>query len=577
MSEKKYRVQKKDLKKPIIGGGLIVVIAIAGIVSGIVLFTQKEEERGTFSIPYFGLWAYDTLFDKTKLPMPTALGKMTHSVMVINQIAEGLFEYEITDEYTSIIPNLALGCDWSSDGLIFTCLLRKGVKFHDGTPFNATSVKWHFDRLHNLINNITYPNIWYHFDGILVLNRTEIIGEYAIRFVLNRPFVPFKAMLCSFQSYILSPRVAPLNDFIDIDTNLIGTGPFKYNSSAFLYDPIKEEYYTVNTTLLPNLEYWDGRPDLDAVVFKLIEYDEQYFSMLSGEIQSAELGNRAPEDYTSNPGFTLEYWNSTDIWYLSIRNDLINATMRKAFSYAFNYTKFMIYAKTRADGAIRSRSPLSKGMLYCNWEDFELPEYDIVIARQYLKEVNWNGTAGALTANDNITEGNEWESLVTSNTPLAIYNFTHHITHSTHNFTASLLVEISKQIGVKINLIPATWVDYSAKLLKSHFAIWGWGPDYNDPCNNINPLYSSKADGFDNWGQVNDSLVQQWMEKGLIERNETMRAQLYYDIQKRLIEVVYPCLWLHTPVFCCVHGPGLRGIDYNLIPYKVSFKDAYFG
>jgi peptide/nickel transport system substrate-binding protein len=387
-------------------------------------------------------------------------------------------------------------------------------------------------------------------------------------------------MLCTSHSYILSPDITPQNDFIEIDTDIIGTGPFKYDSSTFFYDPIEEVYYTVNTTLLPNLDYWGGRPDIDRLVFKFIESEEErYQKMISGELQITNLGTKTPEDYASYSKFSLNYFNSTDIWQIAMRNDLINATMRKALSYSINYTKLISFHKSRYEGgALRSRSPLSKGMLYSNWEDFELPKYNLVIARQCLKDVNWNGTAGALTANDNITAGNEWESLVTNDTPLAIYNLTYVVTSYVHNFTASLLIESLKQIGVKINLIPATWFDIQTKISKSHFKMFAWLPDYNDPSSNINPLYSSKADGFENWGKVNDTLVQQWMEQGVIETNETIRAQLYYNIQKRLIEEVFPCFWGWTPVYCNIHGLGLRGINYNLIFYtgNIIFKDAYF-
>ncbi|MFX1321000.1 MAG: ABC transporter substrate-binding protein [Promethearchaeota archaeon] len=566
----------KDLKKPIIGAGIIAVVAITGIVGGIFFyFSAVEKEKDTLTSSYGGLWWYDTLFK------PRGLGPSAapSSIGVINQIAEGLFEYEITNEYTRIVPNLALGEIWSSDGLNLTCLLREGVKFHDGTPFNAYAVKWNFDRLQNLLNNMSYPNIWYDEEWNLILNRTEIIDDYTVRFVLNRPFVPFKAMLCSLQSYILSPNTAPLNNFIEIDTNLIGTGPFKYDSSTFAYEPVWMLNYTVNTTLLANPDYWDGPPKLNTLIFKFFVdgVEERYEALLSGEIQLTSLWPYDPENYTSHPGITLNYIDTPDIWLIFIKNNLINATMRKALSYAINYTKLLAYGETLWEGGvIRARSPLSKGMLYSNWKDFDVPYYNITIARQVLKDINWNGTAGTLTANDNITAGNEWESLVTNGTPLAIYNVSYNPTKPFQIFYKDLLVESFKQIGVEINQIPVV----SGEEYKngwSHFIYWlGWGPDYNDPRSNINPLFSSKADGYVNLGEVNDTLVQQWMEAGLTEMNETVRAQYYYDIQKRLIEVVYPCIWTYTERLCNVHGPNLRGINYYLWPYKDLLKDAHF-
>ncbi|MFX0021181.1 MAG: ABC transporter substrate-binding protein [Candidatus Hermodarchaeota archaeon] len=570
----------KDLKKPIIGGSLVATFAIVGIFGGVFLWLGAIRERkDILKTSYEGLWYNDTLWDEWWGGI-----EAESSRIVISQIAEGLFKYDITEEYTDIIPNLALGGNWSPDGLNLTCQLRESVRFHDGTPFNATGVKWAFDRLQNLLDNMTYPDIWYHLDGKPILNRTEIIDIYIIRFILNRPFGPFKALLCRMDSFILSPSTAPLNDFIRVDTNLIGTGPFKYNSSTYSYDPILLNYYTENTTLVANTEYWDGPPKLKKIVFKYYAQPQDHIKrledMISGKIDYTYLWPWNAYNYSVDPRIKIICYNTPDIWFIWMKNNLINSTMRKAISYAINYTKMLVYEGSRWEGGvIRVRSPLSIGMLYSNWEDFDVPYYNLSFARQILKDVNWNETAGTLTANDNITAGNEWESLVNHGTPLAIYNYTYVVSSTIMNFYKDLLVENLKQIGVEINLIPAVGGpggDFWDKIIWSHFIQLGWGPDFNDPTSNINPLFSNKADGFENWGNVNDSLVQQWMEEGLIESDETAREQLYYDIQKRLIEKVYPVIWTYSPLYCQVHGPNFRGIDYNLWPYIQLFKDAHF-
>ncbi|MFX0001153.1 MAG: ABC transporter substrate-binding protein [Candidatus Hodarchaeota archaeon] len=595
-STKKKKPKKKRIfaeHKPLVVGSIIGVVAIAGIVGGIVLFLGEEQYGGTLTKAYCGLWCNDTLWSWEDWSVGGWNG-MGSSVDIIDQIAEGLFEYEITDDYSAIVPNLATGFEWSDDYLNFTCPLRKGVKFHDGTPFNATAVKRTFERLHNLIDNITYfysPYVWYD-DGELIINRTEVIDDYTVRFVLNKPFPRFMSLLVRRDTYILSPRAAPLNAFIDTDTALIGTGPFKYDSSTFLYDPPSETYYTANTTLLANLDYWNGRPKLDKLVFKnyeeLVIFDnwnpQKFEDLVSGKIQ---LANIFPftihnENYTQYPGITLHPFDSLYIQFITINNNLINTTMRKTLSYAINYSKILNWENIRYEGGvIRCRSPVSKGLPYSNWEDFDVPDYNLTYARQVLKDVNWNGTAGALTANDNITAGNEWESLVTNGTPLAIYNYTYKVTSAPQFYYRYILVENFKQIGVEVNLIPIVQGE-EWKYAWSHFRYAGWGPDYFDPCSNINTLFSSKADGDGNLGNVNDSLVQQWMEMAFLETNETARAKYYYDIQKRLIEVVYPCLWTYTERYCIVQGfyhvtsKTLKGINYNLVPLKLSLKDAHF-
>jgi ABC-type transport system substrate-binding protein len=582
-SKKKKGPKKKKSQifaehKPVFVGGIIAAVAIAGIVGGIYWYIEsiKDTKKDGLVTDYSSFWYNDTLMTNDPFWGWGAVGSTRY---VISQIAEGLFEYDITSETTKIVPNLALNGTWSFDVLNFTCELRQNVTFHDGTPFNATAVKWNFDRLHNLLGNLSYPYIWYHADGKLILNRTEIVDDYTVKFVLNRQFIPFKAMLCSLQSFILSPSTASLNDFIWVDTELIGTGPFKYEYSTWLKDPTYLIYYTENTTLVANPDYWGGPPEIKKLVFKYYEqpdeHEKRFYDMIEGKLDLTYLWPWK-ENYTDYPEITLHYHNSSVINCVWMKNDLINATMRKAISYAFNYSKMLAYEETRWEGGvIKCKSPLSKGILYSNWVDFDVPYYNLTYARQILQEVNWNATAGGLIANDNITAGNEWESLVTDGTPLAIYNHSYNVAWDLDVFYKDLIVENLKQIGIEINLVPFLpgegW-----KRAWSHFYQSGWYPDYNDPSNNINPLFSNKADGHSNWGNVNDTEVQQLMENGLNEIDNEARRQLYYDIQQLLIEEVYPCIWTYTEAYCNVHGPNLGGINYYLWPYKSLYKTAHY-
>ena len=66
------------------------------------------------------------------------------SITVMNNIFEGLIRYK--PGTTEIEPWLAEKWDVSPDGLTFTFYLRKGVKFHDGTDFNADAVVFSLER-----------------------------------------------------------------------------------------------------------------------------------------------------------------------------------------------------------------------------------------------------------------------------------------------------------------------------------------------------------------------------------------------------------------------------------------------
>ena len=64
------------------------------------------------------------------------------------RFADQIFDTLITfnGSSTDLKPGLAKSWDVSADGLTYTMKLRSGVRFHDGTVFDATAVKWNFDR-----------------------------------------------------------------------------------------------------------------------------------------------------------------------------------------------------------------------------------------------------------------------------------------------------------------------------------------------------------------------------------------------------------------------------------------------
>jgi len=66
------------------------------------------------------------------------------SLYVTQQIFDTLLEY--ADDSTDLQPGLATEWESAKDGKEWTLKLREGVKFHDGTPFNAEAVKFNFDR-----------------------------------------------------------------------------------------------------------------------------------------------------------------------------------------------------------------------------------------------------------------------------------------------------------------------------------------------------------------------------------------------------------------------------------------------
>jgi len=564
-------VIKRPLKKPLITGGIIAVIAIASIIGGTVLLGGIDEIEGDTLV--IGVTGTITTID------PLEGWWTTCDWMIPQIVTEALFALESINNSSHIIPNLATRYNWSVNKTELTCYLRKNVEFHDGTPFNATAVKWNIDRLHRLLDTVgsDYAYIWQLPDSNWIINETKVLDEFTVKFVLNQPFVPLPSVLTTPASLMVSPSSTPANEYIN------GTKPGTlFGTGAFIYSAYEEDNYA---TFSPNPDYWGGSQAFDDVIIKFYPNDTvRYEAMLSGELSVTSVGGWSDEDrdlFTNTTGIELERTPFSGIDFIYMNNNLINTTMRKAISYAFNFSAYAnLDLMIKPESPIRSESPILKTMLYSHWGSFDTPYYNISIARQALKDANWPGTEG-LTANDNVSAGNEWEMVANSSTPLATYNYTFP-TGSPEDNLYNLLNESLKQIGVKFEQTPELsyaelfficndLFGYTRNMLGlSRFWMF---TDYNDPVNIINPLFSNKADGTYNAGQVNDSLVQQWMEEALEEINETVREQLYYQIEERLIEEIYPVIWLESYFSYTVHVSNLHWTpDLGIF----TIKDWYF-
>jgi hypothetical protein len=74
--------------------------------------------------------------------------------------------------------------------------------------------------------------------------------------------------------------------------------------------------------------------------------------------------------------------------------------------------------------------------------------------------------------------------------------------------------------------------------------------------------------------ELNDSLIEEWMNDGIKEKNSTLREQIYYNIQERITEVLYPVTWICSLFKYEIHASNLKAFQPN--PYKTLLKNAYF-
>jgi peptide/nickel transport system substrate-binding protein len=161
--------------------------------------------------------------------------------------------YDI-DPNLNIVPQLATGLpQLADDGKTLTITLRQGVKFHDGTDFNAEAAKFSLER------HATLPGSQRKSD-IASLEKVEVVDPFTIRLTLQHPFAPFLAQLTDRAGMMVSPKaVQALGD--KFGTQPVCAGPFKF----------KERVAQDRIVLERFADYWDkDRIFIDQVVFKII-------------------------------------------------------------------------------------------------------------------------------------------------------------------------------------------------------------------------------------------------------------------------------------------------------------------
>jgi len=203
---------------------------------------------------------------------PQSLDPQRDSGGPSSEVQESILETLVLfDHDMNLQPGLAESWEVSKDGLVYTFHLRQGVKFHDGTDFNAAAVKFVFDRSLGLIGG--KKNRYIKLLG--PLKAVEVVDDYTVKMILDKTFAPFINSLVHTGFAMLSPKaVETMGD--RFGRAPVGTGPFK------LVEWTKGQRIVMEK----NPDYWQaGVPKLDRVVFRILPDSQTRVAALrAGEV-----------------------------------------------------------------------------------------------------------------------------------------------------------------------------------------------------------------------------------------------------------------------------------------------------
>jgi peptide/nickel transport system substrate-binding protein len=204
---------------------------------------------------------------------PTTLDMTNQQEQPAGNVGAQMFECLLErDQSLKLAPALAAEMPKLVAPTTWEFKLRRGVKFHNGEPFNADSVKFSIERLINPANKLRGSS------SFAPIDRVEIVDPYTVRIHTKKPWPVFLSHIAQRQSSMYPPKEYAGKDPAAISRNPIGTGPYKFVRWSKDEEIVMEAF--------PG--YWGGAAKIKTVVFKPIPDDAVRVAALqNGEIDVA--------------------------------------------------------------------------------------------------------------------------------------------------------------------------------------------------------------------------------------------------------------------------------------------------
>ncbi|MGL4960089.1 MAG: glutathione ABC transporter substrate-binding protein [Inquilinus sp.] len=237
---------------------------------------------------------------------------------------QGLYGF---DQDMKLVPLLAESFTVSDDAKQYTFTLRQGVKFQDGTDFNAQAVKVSLERLANPENKLKRQSL------LSMLDHVEVVDDHTVKVLLKEPFGALVNTLAHPGTMIISP--AALEKYgKDIGRNPVGTGPFSFKSwSADTLEAVRND------------SYWKGAPKVDGVTIRSVPENGSRMAMLqAGEAQFiTPVPPEMVKVIRANASLEVVERPSIVNWYVALnthKKPFDDVRVRQALNYAVDRTAF---------------------------------------------------------------------------------------------------------------------------------------------------------------------------------------------------------------------------------------------
>ena len=434
-------------------------------------------------------------------------------------------------------PALAEKWEHDAEGKLWTFCLRKGVKFHDGTSFNAAAVCFNFDRWFNMKGAAAQSQMIYYMDvfggfaknesedaGKPVYNKCEAKDDATAVLTLNNYKGAFPGAFALTSLSIASPAALQKYNADEVKQNgdsfaysafatehPVGTGPFSFGG----WDKAKNEI-----TLNRNPDYWGEKAKVDKVIIKVIKDESTRKQELrAGAVQGIDFPAPADRKALAGEGFQVLDRKAFNVLYLGINQKnnpkLKDLRVRQAIAYALNRQQLV---QTKAPGGAKVADEFLPDTVLGYAPDVQKYEYNPTKAKELLAQAGATGLTLNFYYPPDVTRP--------------------YMPNPQEIFT--VLANDLQAVGIKVNGVPRPWnggyKDDVQQFGKQDLHILGWTGDYNDPGNFVGTFFGrgkvefgdqamtemfdaiTKADGTVDdagkkaaWEQVNRDIAAKWL------------------------------------------------------------------
>jgi peptide/nickel transport system substrate-binding protein len=447
-----------------------------------------------------------------------------------------------------IAPWLAESWTVPADGRSVTFKLRRDVKFHDGTPFNAEAVKFNFDRI--VDPKFKAGGARAQLAGYA---GSKVLDEFTVQVSFETPYAPFLAYSAAGTLSMVSPKAVRESGDL-VHTRPVGSGPFM----------VKEYVAKDHATIVRSPGYarkapWSDRAGaamLDAVVWKFVpEMGTRVTTLESGETQGIYfVPAQALPRLEKNPAIRIEKmpWPGVPrIWLLNTtKAPLDDVRVRRAINHAVDKEAFL--ATVFKGLALKAFAPLTAVML----DDPALRQaypFDQARAKALLGEAGWQPGGDGIR-----TKGGQRLEIVLNAIEYG----------GGPDPTAQIIQASLRDVGIDMKIKAQARPPW----YEDNYRCATHGPVMflraSDPDGLYALFHSSLVGGNFNWSCVKNPKLDQMLEQGRRESDQAKRRAIYLAIEKLALDDA-----LTVPLMddLAVWGfrAGVQGVKYNFNAYPL--------